>query len=72
MTRDPSVTDRDPSVTTRPLVNVIHIGRDLRPLDPVRSIKAKLGLLVGASVVASTVVHLVRAGRARAGRPGTP
>jgi len=27
---------------------------DLRPLDPVRSIKAKLGLLVGASILAAT------------------
>lgn len=34
---------------------VRHVRRDLRPLDPVRSIKAKLGLLVSASVVASTV-----------------
>ena len=31
------------------------LWQELRPLDPVRSIKAKLGLLVGASVVASTV-----------------
>lgn len=29
--------------------------RDLRPLDPVRSIKAKLGLLVATSVIASTL-----------------
>lgn len=37
-------------------MNIIHIlRRDLRPLDPVRSIKAKLGLLVGTSVVVSTV-----------------
>lgn len=31
------------------------VWRDLRPLDPIRSIKAKLGLLVAASVVSSTV-----------------
>jgi signal transduction histidine kinase len=32
-----------------------RVWQDLRPLDPVRSIKAKLGLLVATSVIASTL-----------------